>query len=88
MMRLDAELTSSISEKEEEKLIDTFNKYVTSEKPNIVILEDYNKGVLTADLIQKVITICKSNNVLVAVDPKRKNFFLVSQTYSGKNFFM
>ena len=46
-----------------------------AEKPAIVILEDYNKGVLTEKVISAVISLCKKNNVLTAVDPKRKNFF-------------
>ena len=37
--------------------------------------QDYNKGVLTRNVINSVIAFCKQNNVLTAVDPKRKNFF-------------
>ncbi len=76
MMRLDAEITNMLSPEDEAKLITAFEKYVTNEKPHIVILEDYNKGVLTEKVIERVIQICKDNKVLTAVDPKRKNFFL------------
>jgi D-glycero-beta-D-manno-heptose-7-phosphate kinase len=75
MMRLDAEVVHPISTAEETEIIEAFKKYVAAEKPNLVILEDYNKGILTENVIQEVITICKSNNVITAVDPKRKNFF-------------
>jgi D-glycero-beta-D-manno-heptose-7-phosphate kinase len=75
MMRLDAEVVTPLSSLEEEKIINAFTKYVQQEKPNLVILEDYNKGVLTEKVIEKVVTICKENNILTAVDPKRKNFF-------------
>jgi rfaE bifunctional protein kinase chain/domain len=40
-----------------------------------VILEDYNKGCLTKELIKEVITFCKGNNIPVFVDPKSSNFF-------------
>jgi D-glycero-beta-D-manno-heptose-7-phosphate kinase len=75
MMRLDAEVVHPISTAEETEIIEAFKKYVAAEKPNLVILEDYNKGILTENVIHEVITICKSNNIITAVDPKRKNFF-------------
>lgn len=78
MMRLDAEIVSALNENEEEKLIGAFTDYAEKIKPHLVILEDYNKGVLTENTIKKIISICKKNNILTAVDPKRKNFFAYS----------
>ncbi len=83
MMRLDAEVTTSLNSSEEEKLITAFLKYATEEKPQLVILEDYNKGVLTEKGIREIISICKQHNILTAVDPKRKNFF----AYQGVDIF-
>jgi len=39
-----------------------------------VILEDYNKGVLTKELIEWVIAEANKRNIPTAVDPKKKNF--------------
>ena len=39
------------------------------------ILQDYNKGVLTPDVIKNVIDLANKNNVLITVDPKFNNFF-------------
>lgn len=75
MMRLDAEVTTPLSTIECDTIIQAFTAYVQAEKPHLVILEDYNKGVLTEQVIEKVIAICKQNGILTAVDPKRKNFF-------------
>lgn len=75
MMRLDAEITNDLNREEEEKLLLLFEKFIVTEKPDIVILQDYNKGVLTEAVIKSVISICKKNDILTAVDPKRKNFF-------------
>ena len=83
MMRLDAEMTNDLTEAEEEALLRNFMAFIDTEKPQIVIFEDYNKGVLTETVIQEVIAICKEANVLVAVDPKRKNFF----AYKGVDIF-
>lgn len=83
MMRLDAELTNDLTEAEQEDLLSNFRAFVETEAPHIVILEDYNKGVLTDTVIKEVIAICKENDVLTAVDPKRKNFF----AYQGVDIF-
>ena len=58
MMRLDAELTSDINTEDEEKLLYAFEEYVAAASPQVVILEDYNKGVLTENVIAKIISIC------------------------------
>ncbi|HJY23278.1 MAG TPA: PfkB family carbohydrate kinase [Hanamia sp.] len=75
MMRLDAENTSDIDEADEEKLQNQIEKYIFSEKPDVVILEDYNKGILTKNIISNTIAFCKKNDIPTTVDPKRKNFF-------------
>ncbi len=40
-----------------------------------IILEDYNKGVLSHSLIEKIVKLAAVNNVLITVDPKFNNFF-------------
>ena len=75
MMRLDAEHTDDIDEADEAKLQDQVEKYILSEKPDVVIFEDYNKGTLTENIITNTITLCNKNNIPTTVDPKRKNFF-------------
>ncbi len=75
MLRLDSEITNDILNEDETKLLQNFSAYINKEKPAVVIFEDYNKGVLTSTLISSIIKICKENNIITAVDPKRKNFF-------------
>ena len=75
MMRLDAEHTEDIDETDETKLQGQVEKYILSEKPDVVIFEDYNKGILTGNIIMSTIGLCNKNNIPTAVDPKRKNFF-------------
>ena len=79
MMRLDAEITNPLSENDEASLLSSFENYIKKVSPSIVILEDYNKGVLTSTVIKKIISLCRANNILTAVDPKRKNFFSYEQ---------
>ncbi len=48
-----------------------------------VVLEDYNKGVLTDSFIASVIATCRELGVAVLVDPKLKGFF----SYQGCSLF-
>lgn len=75
MMRLDAEHTDDIDETDETNLLNQVEKYILNERPDIVIFEDYNKGILTENVIKRAIDICNKNKIPTAVDPKRKNFF-------------
>jgi rfaE bifunctional protein kinase chain/domain len=75
MMRLDAEVTNDLNSKEEKNLLEKVQAYISAVDPDIIIFEDYNKGVLTEKIIQQVIELCRQAGVITAVDPKRKNFF-------------
>ncbi len=75
MMRLDSEVIHDIELAQENALIQKIENCFINNKPDVVIFEDYNKGVLTATLIEKVIALCKQYNIITTVDPKRKNFF-------------
>jgi len=75
MIRIDNEMTNDLSANEEEEILGKFKEYIVQKKPHLLIMEDYNKGVLTEKVITSVIRICKEHNVLIAVDPKEKNFF-------------
>lgn len=80
MMRLDAEVTNDLITKDEMTLLDEVKSFIKSKKPDIIIFEDYNKGVLTERVIREVIDLCRQSNVITAVDPKRKNFFSYQHT--------
>jgi D-glycero-beta-D-manno-heptose-7-phosphate kinase len=83
MMRLDAEITHDLNSKDEKILLEKVRDYIAADDPDIIIFEDYNKGVLTEKLIHEVIALCRQAGVITAVDPKRKNFF----SYTGVDIF-
>lgn len=83
MMRLDAEITRDLEPEEESRFLQQIETYLEKEQPQVIILEDYNKGVLTEKVIQQVISWCKEKQIIVAVDPKRRNFF----SYTGVTIF-
>ncbi len=83
MMRLDAEITTDINAQLQQQLLNGIKKYFQTNKPDVLIFEDYNKGVLTENIIHEVIALCKEYKVITTVDPKRKNFF----AYKGVDIF-
>jgi len=75
MLRFDAEITDDLNKEEEAALLKQIANFIEHEDPNILIFEDYNKGVLTEKVIEQAIALCRASGVITAVDPKRKNFF-------------
>ena len=83
MMRLDAEITTPISSDIEEVLLQKFTFCLDAKKPDVVIFEDYDKGVLTATFIKAAIAACLERNIVMSVDPKKNNFL----AYKGVTLF-
>jgi rfaE bifunctional protein kinase chain/domain len=83
MMRVDEEMTSDLSDADEKALLEKVQQYISANDPDVIIFEDYNKGILTPGVIKKVMHDCKNTGIITAVDPKRKNFF----SYKGADIF-
>ena len=81
LLRIDEETTSDIDQSVEDLVYEAVNSMIS--EIDVLIFQDYNKGLLTASLIQRVIALCKSNKVPVVVDPKFQNFF----EYQGVTLF-
>ncbi len=70
--RVDRESREYLNKNAEIKILEK----IKSVLPDIsaIIIEDYNKGVLTKSIIEKVIELAKKYNILITVDPKFQNF--------------
>lgn len=75
VMRYDEEIVDDLSKSEEEQLLTSLNEILKREKIDIIILQDYNKGVLTKKVIKQTLLLATKLNIPVCVDPKEKNFF-------------
>ena len=73
LLRVDNEQTNNITIDEENALIEAVRKSISG-GVNAIILEDYNKGVLTERVISEIVKIANENNVITTVDPKKENF--------------
>ena len=74
LLRVDKEVTRPISERLSTRLFE-YIEHLTNAKPiQMVIFQDYDKGVLSKALINQVTDLCKERGVLTAADPKHNNF--------------
>lgn len=73
VVRIDKESKAYISNKIEAKISSFLESII--DKLDGIILQDYNKGILTPSLISKIISLANKKNILVTVDPKFDNFF-------------
>ena len=73
VVRIDKESKIYLNEDVEEKLFNLFESKIN--EVDAVVLQDYNKGVLTPNLIAKIIKLVNKHNKLITVDPKFNNFF-------------
>jgi rfaE bifunctional protein kinase chain/domain len=83
LLRCDAEITTDLTEADAKLLLAKIISIIEKEKINILIFQDYNKGVLTQSVIQTLIQLCQKHNIPTAVDPKKRNFF----AYKGVTLF-
>ncbi|MDQ3022233.1 MAG: D-glycero-beta-D-manno-heptose-7-phosphate kinase [Bacteroidota bacterium] len=82
LLRIDSESKNDISSDTEKKILSLLEKNIN--EIGVIILQDYNKGVLTKNLIYKVSEFARKNNLRVLVDPKFDNFFEFKESYLFK----
>ncbi|MBS1904808.1 MAG: D-glycero-beta-D-manno-heptose-7-phosphate kinase [Bacteroidetes bacterium] len=73
MLRIDHEKKHPVHESVEDEIFGILATQIGT--LDGIILEDYNKGVLSTKLIRKIVELANTNNVPVFVDPKHDNFF-------------
>ena len=80
ILRVDKEMENPISSAIELKIIKLLKNKIND--CNVIVLSDYNKGVLTNNLIKRIIKIAKDYKKILIVDPKKKDF----SVYAGATF--
>ena len=74
LLRIDEEVLTDISTQEELDFIARIGKLIDS-NVDAIILEDYNKGLLTPHVIESIVKMANDRKIPVTVDPKKDNFF-------------
>jgi len=83
LLRVDEEVEDEIEASETQQLLTLISYIINHDKIDVIIFEDYNKGLITSKLVNKVVELAKSKNIPTCVDPKKKNF----NTYKGVSLF-
>ncbi|MGI6719051.1 MAG: bifunctional heptose 7-phosphate kinase/heptose 1-phosphate adenyltransferase [Bacteroidales bacterium] len=74
LIRLDIEDTFDLNSTEYEILKKHIVECINNTNPDIIILQDYDKGIFNKKLINFIIDLALDNNIRISVDPKRKHF--------------
>jgi D-glycero-beta-D-manno-heptose-7-phosphate kinase len=72
VVRVDTEINHNINETETHLLLEKIKSFLP--KINVIIFQDYDKGVITQPLIEAVNLLASQQNIPVVVDPKKRNF--------------
>lgn len=83
LLRVDRENTANINSLTEFALIERVKEITLKEHVDAIVFQDYNKGVLTENVIQSIIDFANEQNIVTTVDPKKENFF----TYANVTLF-
>lgn len=77
-MRIDKDSSIRLGSTIVEKLLEEFDKRIS--KASLVILSDYNKGVISHKVSRYIIKESKKREIPIIVDPKKKNFHFYSSS--------
>ncbi len=75
VLRLDKEVKHALSEETETSFVSMLTDALYDLDPDVVIFQDYNKGVLSPAVIEKALFTCKQLSIPSIVDPKFENFW-------------
>jgi len=81
LLRVDAEIETELAEYDNRHLEERYLKLL--EKADVVVLEDYDKGVFSEANIKRFIQLANERNIPTVIDPKKKNFL----SYVGCSLF-
>jgi|SRR5690554_1454826 len=74
MLRVDNERIEPLSKQDNAQLRTHIFDVIEQQKIAAIVLQDYDKGVLTADTISSIVSAARKHSIPVVVDPKKNNF--------------
>ena len=76
MLRIDNESIETLDREEEEAFLKRIDSLFSKTKIDVVIFQDYDKGVITERVITTTTSQANKKNIPITVDPKHRNFSL------------
>ena len=83
LLRIDEEIDQPLNLQEENNFIENVRNIIAAHKIDVIIFQDYDKGVLTNHNIEKLISMAQNAGIKTVVDPKKRNFL----TYKNVGLF-
>ncbi len=74
MLRVDEEVQHELSDKERGCLLDRVAEIIQSRRIGAILFQDYDKGVISPELINKLVELAGKYKIPLSVDPKKRNF--------------
>ncbi|NQV76462.1 MAG: D-glycero-beta-D-manno-heptose-7-phosphate kinase [Bacteroidetes bacterium] len=74
IVRVDDETVKNISSSSNSLILKKIRQIISEEKIDAIIFEDYDKGLITEDLISSTVILANKEGIITAADPKKRNF--------------
>lgn len=74
MLRVDEEQEEELTASDRKQLLNRITNIIAKKNVDVIIFEDYDKGVIGKSLIESVVKHARQKGIPIAVDPKKKNF--------------
>ncbi len=74
LLRVDDEISYRLISEIEEHLISQIKQIIREQTISAIVFEDYDKGVISENLIEQITTIALEKSIPTAVDPKKENY--------------
>ncbi len=75
LLRVDQEITDDLNKLEQQLLLDQVIELLDQKHIDLILFQDYNKGVLSLEVIRTIVLEAIKRDIPTAVDPKYKNFW-------------
>lgn len=74
LLRVDEETSDFVTRETEKKLFDFISTFTEDKNFDAIVIQDYDKGVITPSFLKKIQTLTQKLEIPVLVDPKKRNF--------------
>ena len=72
--RVDAETERNLSSSNSLLVLNKIKQIIADHRIDAIIFEDYDKGLITKELIDKTVKLAETMGIITVVDPKKRNF--------------